>query len=479
MSINNSEKQDLLFMKSQQSSITRKSNQEPFIELKAVGYRASSMRWLALALACLNCLGSYFCFDNPQSLQTIIIDKFDISSFQFNLLYSVYAFPNIILPFVGGIIIDRLGVRVGVALFSFILIIGQAVFTFGAATSSFNIMLVGRVIFGLGGECLNVAQSVVTTKWFMGKELALALGATLCVARLGSSLNSFFAPKIYYWSNALYAPLLVGVILCIFSFLIGLGLNYLDKKADEQEGINGKEEENVEQVKLSDLKALNLLFYLLLFNGFFLYGGFYGLNNNLNDLMVQRFGFTPDTAGNYIPIIYICAAVFIPMIGAYIDHRGKRALLMIFACILFVVDHLITALLPTSEPGQANYAMVGILFGVGMFYASYAAIFWPCIPLVVPEKVQGTAFGLVFSSQNLMLTVIPLIVGAIHDATIDYKKGYFWTEITLGGLALAGLFLTVWIYIEDLKTEKKLDKPCADDVKMSSKKSMARSFAKF
>lgn len=478
MSINNSEKQDLVFMKSQDKSYS-KSSKEPLIELKAVGYRASSMRWLALALACLNCLGSYFCFDNPQSLQTAIIEKFDISSFQFNLLYSVYAFPNIILPFVGGIIIDKLGVRVGVALFSFILIVGQAVVTFGAATESFTIMLVGRVIFGLGGECLNVAQSVVSTKWFMGKELALALGACLCVARLGSSLNSFFAPKIYAWTNALYAPLLVGVVLCIFSFLIGLGLNYLDKKADEQEGITGKEEENVEQIKLSDLKALNLLFYLLLFNGFFLYGGFYGLNNNLNDLMVQRFGFTPDSAGNYIPIIYICAAVFIPMIGAYIDHRGKRALLMIFACLLFVIDHLITALLPNSPPGETNYAMVGILFGVGMFYASYAAIFWPCVPLVVPEKVQGTAFGIVFSSQNLMLTIIPLIVGAIHDATIDYKKGYFWTEMTLGGLSLIGLLLTIWIYIEDLKTNKILHLPCSDEKKVSTKKSIAKSFVKF
>jgi nitrate/nitrite transporter NarK len=477
MSINDHEKSNLLFMKNQSERSTAK---EPLIVLKAVGYRAGTMRWLALALACLNCIGSYFCFDNPQSLQTIIIDQFGISSFQFNLLYSVYAFPNIILPFVGGIIIDRLGVRVGIALFSFLLIIGQLVFTWGAASGDFTIMLIGRVIFGLGGECLNVAQSVVTTKWFMGKELALALGATLCVARLGSSLNSFFAPKIYYWTNALYAPLLVGAVLCLFSFLIGLGLNYLDKKADEQEGITGKQEgENVEQVKLSDLKNLNLIFYLLLFNGFFLYGGFYGLNNNLNDLMVQRFGFTPDTAGNYIPIIYICAAVFIPLIGAYIDHKGKRALLMIFACILFVFDHLVTALLPTSNPGQVNYAMVGILFGVGMFYASYAAIFWPCIPIVVPEKVQGTAFGIVFSSQNLMLTIIPLIIGAIHDATEEVKKGYFWTEITLAVLALIGLFLTIWIYIEDLKTDKKLDKPCTDEQKISTKKSIAKSFVKF
>jgi len=436
------------------------------------------MRWLALALSCLNCLGAYFCLDNPQALQTIIIEHFGISSFQFNLLYSVYGLPNIILPLLGGIIIDRLGVRVGVILFPFILIIGQLVCTFGAALNNFNWMLVGRVIFGFGGETLNVAQSAVITKWFLGKELAFALGAALCIARLGSSFNSFFSPKIYDWTGEIYAPLLVGAILCIFSFVVGLGLAYLDKKADEQEGIDETKQEPGEQISWKDVKKLTLLFYLLLFNGFFLYGGFYGLNNNLNDLMVQRFGFSPSNAGNFIPIIYICAAVLIPMIGIYIDNNGKRALLMIFSCLLFVIDHLVIAFLPDAEPGSPNYAMVAVLFGVGLFYATYAAIYWPCVPLVVEEKVTGTAFGIVFCLQNLMLTIIPLIIGGIHDATIEFHRGYFWTEIMLAGLALAGMLLTIWIYFVDLKTGQKLHKAITDAKKTSMKKSLARSFAR-
>lgn len=452
-----------------------KSQEVPLLEPKSVSYRSNSMRWLALALACLNCLGSYFCLDNPQALQTIIIEHFKISSFQFNLLYSVYGLPNIILPLLGGLIIDRLGVRVGVTLFPFILILGQLVCTFGAAFDNFNWMLVGRVIFGFGGETLNVAQSAIITKWFLGKELAFALGASLCIARLGSSFNSFFSPKIYDWTGELYSPLLVGAILCVFSFVIGIGLAYVDKKADEQEGITDSTQESGEQISWKDVKKLNLLFYLLLFNGFFLYGGFYGLNNNLNDLMVQRFGFSPSSAGNFIPIIYICAAVLIPLFGIYIDNHGKRALLMLASCIIFVIDHLAIAFLPDSEAGSPNYGMVVILFGVGLFYATYAAIYWPCIPLVVEEKVTGTAFGIVICLQNLMLTIIPLIMGGIHDATEEFHQGYFWTEICLAGLAVAGILLTIWIYFVDIKTGKRLENAITESKKTSVKKSIAKS----
>ena len=55
-------------------------------------------------------------------------------------------------------------------------------------------MLVGRVVFGLGGESMSVAQSAIVSSWFKGKELAFALGVNLSVSRLGSVLNSNTIP---------------------------------------------------------------------------------------------------------------------------------------------------------------------------------------------------------------------------------------------------------------------------------------------
>mmetsp|Transcript_21572 Transcript_21572/g.18607 ORF Transcript_21572/g.18607 Transcript_21572/m.18607 type:complete len:222 (+) Transcript_21572:84-749(+) len=206
----------------------------PLIEKSNVSIRATKARWFALILACFLNFGSYYCFDNPQALQKQIKDNFDIDNTSFGLLYSVYSFPNIILPLIGGLLIDRIGVRVAIVIFSFLLIVGQGVFTLGAYSNSFPLMITGRVIFGLGGESLTVSQSSVTAKWFIGKELAFSMGILLCVSRSGSSLNSALSPRFFHWfDNELWVPLFVGFCFCVASFFCGLWLCAIDRKADQ------------------------------------------------------------------------------------------------------------------------------------------------------------------------------------------------------------------------------------------------------
>lgn len=426
--------------------------------------RSSKFRWLFLAFTCLNCVGSYFCYDNPQALQTHLLEDFKIDTFRFNLLYSVYALPNIVLPLFGGIIVDRLGVRFGISFFSFLVIIGQSVVTFGAKEHSFILMLIGRIIFGFGGECLAVASGVITAKWFRGREIAFALGLILCISRLGSALNSFLAPRLYNISHDVFLPLFFGAILCIFSWIMGLLMNHLDRKADGEYKVFVDEgEEAVEKFKFDEIKSFNGLYYLLLVQGFFLYASFYGLSNNINDLMVARFGFDPDTAGQFIPIIYLSAAAMIPIFGLAMDYYGKRALLMIFSALLFMGIHLTIAFLPGTNGPDPDYSIVGCLFGIGIFYSTFAATYWPCIPIVVEERLTATAYGVSAALQNLMLTLTPLALGTIHDRTIEVGKGYFWTEITLMILVACGLVATVLVYFVDIKTGGILHKPLAID----------------
>ena len=121
----------------------------------------------------------------------------NISTAKFNLLYSVYSYPNTVLPIFGGIFLDIIGLRLGILVFSGILTLGQGVFMIGGYQKSFGIMIAGRVIFGLGGESLSVAQSAIVSKWFKGKELAMALGLNISISRLGSVINGMIVPKIY------------------------------------------------------------------------------------------------------------------------------------------------------------------------------------------------------------------------------------------------------------------------------------------
>ena len=93
-------------------------------------------------------------------------------------------------------------------------------------------MLVGRIIFGMGGECMAVAQSSIISVWFKGKELAFALGLNLSVARLGSVANAALIPSVYDQSG-LGAAFAVGFAVCLFSLCNALGIAYIDRKAEK------------------------------------------------------------------------------------------------------------------------------------------------------------------------------------------------------------------------------------------------------
>jgi nitrate/nitrite transporter NarK len=420
-------------------------------------FRSSNARYWALALICAVNFGPFFCFDNPQALESTIKEVLNLDDSGFDWFYSVYSLPNIILPLFGGLIIDRLSLRLSLVLFSALPVLGQAIVTIGAMKTNYAIMLVGRVVFGLGGECIKISQSAMAAKWFGKKDLAFAMGSFLCVARIGSSLNSFLSPKIYIWADSFSAPFLVGFILTIFSLVGTITLVVLDKKADKIDNTESQQKKK-DKVTFADVKKFSLLFYHLLLNNLAFYGAFFGLNNNLNNIWSSRFGYTPSDAGNYIAIVYLISAFTTPLLGMYLDKNGKRVACIIFASCTFIVDNLIIAFIPTAAEGTTNYYMIAPLLGVAVFYSIYAAVFWPCIPLVVEQKAIGIAFGIATATLNLMLFVNPIIVGVINDKTINIEFGYFWSEIYLSGLVAIGFFITLWMFYEDMRTGERLHK---------------------
>lgn len=148
------------------------------------------------------------------------------------MLYTIYSLPNLILPILGGMLLDSLGIRTGLILFCSVLFCGQALFTAGGSSGNYELMLAGRGIFGAGGESMSVAQSSIVSVWFKGKELAFALGLNLSVARLGSVINAAIVPAVYD-KHGLGMALGVGCILCGFSVLCAIGIACVDKKAED------------------------------------------------------------------------------------------------------------------------------------------------------------------------------------------------------------------------------------------------------
>ncbi|KAF9332285.1 hypothetical protein BG006_004826 [Podila minutissima] len=183
-----------------------------------------------LATACFVMFGNYYAFDNPASLNQPLQEYMGMSDDRYayflNILYTSYSLPNIVLPWLGGYASDRFGHRKLLLSLSATVAFGHMVVCLGVQYKYVPAMILGRVLFG-AGESLAVAQSAITVKYFRGKELAMALGINLCVARLGSVLNDILTPYIWTLSNVPVA-FWGGFVSCILSFITACLLVWLD-----------------------------------------------------------------------------------------------------------------------------------------------------------------------------------------------------------------------------------------------------------
>lgn len=149
------------------------------------------------------------------------------------MLYSIVAFPNIIFALCIGIIIDYFGIRKSFIILTACLPLFQLLVAFGGMYRSYEMMLIGRLFFGLVFQSIDIAVSCYVVSWFIGMELGLALGMVATLPEFGNALNSYLTPIIYENTQKLAAPLFVSVGLCVVSFIFACLITYLDMKADE------------------------------------------------------------------------------------------------------------------------------------------------------------------------------------------------------------------------------------------------------
>mmetsp|Transcript_14208 Transcript_14208/g.26807 ORF Transcript_14208/g.26807 Transcript_14208/m.26807 type:complete len:421 (+) Transcript_14208:1821-3083(+) len=369
--------------------------------------RFTSRRFGVMALVCISCFGSYFVYDIPSSLQLQLKGAFDMSDLQFNMLYSVYSFPNIFLPFFSGLFIDKVGVRFGLVLFAALVVASQVLFALGASVKLYWVILLSRFVFGLGGESLSVAQSVVTSKWFLGKELSLAMGLALSVSRLGSVMNDWIEPAIVTSDKNLTMGLSLGLLVCCFSLAATLMLYKMDEQRDLtlQVPLTSPIQES-SSIKLN----FSPVFWLLTMNCVFAYVSVLSFNNIASGYFHSRFGCSAAQSGILISVTFLTAALCTPVLGYFVDKIKKRSLIILGSTCLLTMAHFILCLISDNN---SCFGGAAVLIMLGLGYSSYAAVVWSSVPLVVPEEQIATAFGLVTSVQNLGLTVCPLIVGML------------------------------------------------------------------
>ena len=305
-------------------------------------------------------------------------------------------------------------------------------------------MLLGRILFGIGGESLGVAQTRLTTSYFRGKELALALGINLSVARLGSVANDLISPIIGSYSIPLAAW--AGFLTCLISLGCSFALVYIDKGSDVPASslalspspltaggphANGK-------ISFFSVLDFPLPYHLINFILIFLYGTVIPFNSIHQAFLEQRwFQGDPVKSAQIMSIPDTISALLVPFIGSICDRFGHRPHILILCSFIIATCHFILGFADISSP-------ITPLVFLGTAYACLL-VFWPCIPLLIPSSHLATAYGLSTALWNLCNFVFPLITATLRK----FDPSYRLSEAFFGILGVAGFATAVTLWWVD------------------------------
>ena len=424
-------------------------------------------RWAMLLTVGFVLSANYYFYDALSPLKATLTSELGFTSTDFGLFVSVYSVPNVffLMAVMGGIILDKLGIRRTGFLFVALMALGSLVTAYGASDmyrdngigyafmSSFmpgyspelKMMLLGRFLFGLGAETSIVVISKIIVKWFKGKELALAFGAKLGLARTGSMLALILSPRLIESEAGWTVATWFAAFFVTSSLLVFVIYMMFDLKLDKQVA-NTSLESKSDPFRLSDLGKLitnrSFIFVTLLCLTF--YSAVFPFFAFSADFFKNKFGLTQIQSGDIAAMMPLGTMLFTPLFGFLVDKYGKAASFMIYGSLILTVVHLTFAFTMVTP-----YVMMVIL---GLAFSLVPAAMWPSVAKMIDEKRIGTAYGFMFSVQNLGLWAFPILAGMILDSTNlvgAESLDYTYTMIMFSGLGIVGFIFALLLKRED------------------------------
>lgn len=402
------------------------------------------LRWVVLLILGIVIFGAYYAFDALSPIASFIISDMGITRAQYGLLFSYYSLPNLVMVLVGGILLDKIGIRKAGNLFSGLCATGVLL---TAAGSSFPIMLLGRFIFGLGAESLLITKTKILAKWFKGRELALGFALALSIARLGTIAAHNTSARIQALSGSWRLSLWVSSVIMFISFALFLIYAGIDKKTERTFEGQGRKD-NSDKFVIRDIFRFRPSYWFVSILSMTFYSAIFPFTAFSTVFLQTKFGFSAVKGGFYTSLIVIGSMVFTPLFGFLVDKFGKRATMMIVGSILLAPAHAFLGL--TSLNPVVAMVMLGFSFSL------VPAALWPTIPLIIEEKRLGTAFGLMTLLQNVGMTAVPWIAGKITDIS---GGDYTYSMIMFSLLGIIGLVFSLLLKIQEKREALGIELP--------------------
>lgn len=451
---------------------------------------SKTARWIALLLISSTMFFAYFFVDVVAPLKTQLEQApYFWSNETFGMLGGSEFFLNVFAGFLilSGIILDKMGIRFTLILSGALMLIGGTLkwyaltpgfigtgienflssFITGIPASA-KLAFFGFAIFGVGVEMAGITVSKTIVKWFRGKELALAMGLEMALARLGVFAVFQLSP-IFAKSGGVSNSLFFGVLFLLIGFITFFIYTFMDKALDKQtgEGLNTDPED---QFRLSDIKKIltNPGFLAIAGLCVLFYSAIFPFQKFATDMLASKLSVDPSIASKYVSYFPIGAMVLTPFIGAFLDFRGKGATMMLYGAILLTVSHLIFALVP--EASFTPVVAIATIVILGVAFSLVPASMWPSVPKIVENRFLGSAYGLIFYIQNIGLLLVPILIGwalsmsnpgvsARIAAGEAVKYNYTVPELVFAAFGVLAIILSVVLKRVDRKQGYGLDIP--------------------
>ncbi|MDO4691488.1 MAG: MFS transporter [Porphyromonadaceae bacterium] len=414
----------------------------------------SGMRWAVLVLVSLTMFFAYMFVDVLSPLKTMLETEVNWSSTTFGTYAGSEFFLNVFVFFLifAGVILDKMGIRFTAILSGALMVIGAGIklyalseyFISGGLGYDFlnsfipsfpataKLASVGFAIFGCGCEMGGVTVSRILVKWFSGKQLALAMGLEMAIARLGVFAVFQLSPRLANLGDpSIMRPVFVVSLLLCVGLIFYILYSFLDKKLDEQLGGASAEEE--EPFRLSDLRLIagSSVFWIVALLCVLFYSAIFPFQKFSTEMIANNLGVTTEVAASIFSIFPMGALFMTPIIGGLLDYYGKGATMLMAGSIMMAGCHLIFAFYPFVPGETVSYVvMIATIVVLGVSFSLVPASLWPSVPKLIDSKVLGSAYSAIFWVQNVGLLLVPMLIGAVLERTnialesgqpMDYK----------------------------------------------------------
>ena len=421
------------------------------------------LRWGALLLIASMMFFAYMFVDVMSPLKSLVESSRGWSSSTFGTYAASEYFLNVFVFFLifAGIILDKMGIRFTGLLSASLMVLGAVIKYVGitdwfqttefcawlnswwvAFPASAKVASFGFMIFGCGCEMAGTTVSKAIAKWFKGKEMALAMGMEMAIARLGVFAVMWLAPMV---SNMFDQSIVAPIAFCTVLLIIGL-LNYaifvlMDQKFDKELIASGelKEEASEEEFQIKDLGNIfrSKMFWLVALLCVLYYSAIFPFQ-------------AAAPLFSCFPILAMCLT---PFLGALLDFKGKGASMLMVGAIIMIVCHLSFAFLLPMFPTKALALLLVVTLGVS--FSLVPAALWPSVPKIIDEKILGSAYCVIFWIQNIGLCLVPLLIGTVLDATGSYVA----PMVIFSSFGVLAFAISLLLKVEDKKKGYGLEEP--------------------